>query len=192
MPHGHADKMQPRADLSDNEVRPAADADACVSPCEQASARLTSGVFLGRASSSRSCASSQCDSTGTNAGCGHRCGAPRPPPCSPGQPSCSSLPSCANEHSVCTLAVAFSQCRQAAINFQDVWSSVCTLPILPGACVSYRVGLVNHLGHEICQELEVWTATFYATKNAIPADSDVERFAGALIEKRAKMASKAF
>jgi hypothetical protein len=49
---------------------------------------------------------------------------------------------------------------------------------------------VNHLGHEICQELEIWTATFYATKQSIPMDSDVEKFAMALLEKRAKNAPK--
>ena len=53
-----------------------------------------------------------------------------------------------------------------------------------------RVGLVNHLGHEICQELEVWTATFYAQRNAIPQDTDVEKFAQQLLEKRAAAAPK--
>jgi hypothetical protein len=52
------------------------------------------------------------------------------------------------------------------------------------------VGLVNHLGHEICQELEIWTATFYATKNSIPMDSDVEKFAMSMMEKRKKNAPK--
>ena len=53
-----------------------------------------------------------------------------------------------------------------------------------------RVGLVNHLGHEICQELEIWTATFYATKNSIPMDSDVEKFAMSILEKRKKSEPK--
>mmetsp|Transcript_99946 Transcript_99946/g.145989 ORF Transcript_99946/g.145989 Transcript_99946/m.145989 type:complete len:97 (-) Transcript_99946:17-307(-) len=57
---------------------------------------------------------------------------------------------------------------------------------------SLRVGLVNHLGHEICQELEIWTATFYATRNAIPMDSDVEKFAVQILEKRAKIAPRSF
>ena len=48
---------------------------------------------------------------------------------------------------------------------------------------------MNHLGHEICQELEVWTATFYAQRNAIPQDTDVEKFAMQLLEKRAKGAA---
>lgn len=52
------------------------------------------------------------------------------------------------------------------------------------------MGLVNHLGHEICQELEIWTATFYATKQSIPMDSDVEKFAMQLLEKRAKNVPK--
>ena len=53
-----------------------------------------------------------------------------------------------------------------------------------------RVGLVNHLGHEICQDLEIWTATFYATKNSIPMDSDAEKFAMSILEKRKKSAPK--
>ena len=52
------------------------------------------------------------------------------------------------------------------------------------------MGLVNHLGHEVCQELEVWTATFYAQKNAIPMDTDVEKFAMQMLEKQAKQAAK--
>jgi hypothetical protein len=48
---------------------------------------------------------------------------------------------------------------------------------------SLRVGLVNHLGHNYCQQLETWVANFYATKQRIPLDSDVEEFADQLIEK---------
>lgn len=51
---------------------------------------------------------------------------------------------------------------------------------------SLRVGLVNHLGHDICQQLEIWVATFYATKESIPRDSDVEAFADQMIERRKK------
>jgi hypothetical protein len=49
---------------------------------------------------------------------------------------------------------------------------------------SLRIGLVNHLGHEMCQELETWVATFYGTKQRIPLDTDVEAFAEQLIEKK--------
>jgi len=62
-------------------------------------------------------------------------------------------------------------------------------PLVAPTCVR-SVGLVNHLGHEICQELEVWTATFYAQRNAIPQDTDVEKFAQQLLEKRAAAAPK--
>mmetsp|Transcript_45348 Transcript_45348/g.110417 ORF Transcript_45348/g.110417 Transcript_45348/m.110417 type:complete len:103 (-) Transcript_45348:206-514(-) len=51
---------------------------------------------------------------------------------------------------------------------------------------SLRVGLVNHLGAEFSQDLEVWVATFYANKKRIPLDSDVEEFASFLIEKKQK------
>mmetsp|Transcript_18260 Transcript_18260/g.28354 ORF Transcript_18260/g.28354 Transcript_18260/m.28354 type:complete len:98 (-) Transcript_18260:2660-2953(-) len=53
---------------------------------------------------------------------------------------------------------------------------------------SLRVGLVNHLGHDICQELEVWVATWYATKKNVPTDADVEGFANQVCEKRKKLA----
>jgi hypothetical protein len=48
---------------------------------------------------------------------------------------------------------------------------------------SLRIGLVNHLGHEYCQELETWVATFYGSKSRVPLDSDVEEFADQLLEK---------
>uniref|UniRef100_A0A6U4JKY3 Uncharacterized protein n=1 Tax=Hemiselmis andersenii TaxID=464988 RepID=A0A6U4JKY3_HEMAN len=51
---------------------------------------------------------------------------------------------------------------------------------------SLRVGLVNHLGHEFSQDLEVWVATFYANKKKIPLDSDVEEFAKELMERKRK------
>lgn len=100
---------------------------------------------------------------------------------------------------------------------------------------SLRVGLVNHLGHDLCQvllgnsaslwllenfvslaiyhmdhatrpgppkrgmskqerlklmfsqELEVWVATWYATKKSIPTDADVEGFAAQVNERRRKV-----
>ena len=55
---------------------------------------------------------------------------------------------------------------------------------------SLRVGLSNHLGHAICQELETWTASFYATKRRVPLDSDVEDFASQLIEKNKGLAEE--
>lgn len=51
---------------------------------------------------------------------------------------------------------------------------------------SLRVGLVNHLGHEFSQDLEIWVATFYALKKRIPLDSDVEEFSKELMERRKK------
>merc|ERR1711966_620400 len=50
---------------------------------------------------------------------------------------------------------------------------------------SLRVGLVNHLGHDVLQDLEVWTATFYAQRGT-PSDTDVERYATQMLDTRAK------
>ena len=55
---------------------------------------------------------------------------------------------------------------------------------------SLRIGLVNHLGHEICQQLETWVATFYGTKQRIPLDTDVEEFANQLLEKKRNSSEK--
>mmetsp|Transcript_40247 Transcript_40247/g.95381 ORF Transcript_40247/g.95381 Transcript_40247/m.95381 type:complete len:94 (+) Transcript_40247:123-404(+) len=49
---------------------------------------------------------------------------------------------------------------------------------------SLRVGLVNHLGHEICQDLEIWVAHFYGHKRQVPTDTDVEAWVHTLIQKR--------
>ena len=47
------------------------------------------------------------------------------------------------------------------------------------------MGLVNHLGHDVLQDLEVWTATFYAQRGT-PSDTDVERYATQMLDTRAK------
>ena len=47
------------------------------------------------------------------------------------------------------------------------------------------MGLVNHLGHDVLQDLEVWTAAFYAQRGT-PSDTDVERYATQMLDTRAK------